>query len=184
MIDLYVTLGIVGMLVGALLVFIHMRPTNFRIERSAQIGAPPEVVFPLIDDFHQWVKWSPFEKTDPNMTKTFEGPAAGPGAIYSWTGNKNAGAGRTTILESNAGEFVSIKLEMFRPFACANHVTFKLVPNASGTRVSWIMEGKNNFIVKAFSLVMSMDAMVGKEFEEGLANLDALARNSVAARTA
>jgi len=176
MTEVYIILGIVVVLILALIVFISMRPGSFRVERSAPIGAPADIVFPLINDFHQWVKWSPYEKFDPNMTKTFEGLAAGPGAIYSWSGNKHAGAGRTTILESKAGEFVSIKLEMFRPFVGTNQVTFKLEPSETGTRVRWIMDGKYNFMVKAISLFMNMDAMIGKEFEEGLANLNTVAR--------
>jgi hypothetical protein len=176
MTEILVVLGIVAVLIVGLVVFIGTRPGQFRIERSAQVSAPAAIVFPLIDDFHQWIQWSPFEKLDPNMVKTFSGPAAGPGATYSWNGNKHAGAGRTTILDSKPGEFVSIKLEMFKPFAGTNQVTFKLAPNETGTRVSWIMEGKQNFIVKAFSLFMSMDTMVGKEFEKGLATLNTVAQ--------
>jgi hypothetical protein len=171
----YSILGIVVLII-VLVVFISMRPGHFRVERSAPISAPADVVFSLINDFHRWVQWSPFEKLDANMTKTFDGPAAGPGASYSWSGNSRAGAGRSTIVESKPGDFVSIKLEMFKPFAATNQVTFKLAPDPAGTRVSWIMEGTMNFMVKAFSLFMSMDAMLGKEFEEGLANLDRVAQ--------
>jgi hypothetical protein len=177
--DYFVYLGFVAVvLIVAVAAFISMRPSHFRVERSALIGAPGDVVFPLIDDFHHWVQWSPFEKLDPKMTKTFEGPAAGPGAIYSWSGNSKAGAGRATILDSKANELVSIRLEMFKPFAATNQVTFKLAPAESLTRVSWIMEGRNNFMVKAMSLFMSMDAMLGKEFEEGLANMNKVARGA------
>jgi hypothetical protein len=173
---LYSILAIVVVLIIALVVFISMRPDRFHVERSARISAPADVVFPLINDFHQWVQWSPFEKLDANMKKTFDGSAFGPGASYSWSGNSNAGAGRSTILDSKAGEFVSIKLEMSKPFAATNQVTFKLAPDQAATQVSWIMEGKVNFIMKAFSLFMSMDAMVGKEFAEGLANLNRIAQ--------
>jgi hypothetical protein len=176
----YSILGIVAVLIIALVAFISTRPDRFRVERSTLVSAPADIVFPLINDFHQWVLWSPFEKLDSNMKKTFEGAAAGPGASYSWSGNSKAGAGRSTILDSKASEFVSIKLEMFKPFAATNQVTFKLSPDQAGTRVSWIMEGKMNFMVKAFSLFMSMDAMVGKEFEEGLANLNRVAQTTKA----
>jgi Polyketide cyclase / dehydrase and lipid transport len=179
---LLLILGIVAVLIVALVVFISTRPGQFRVERSAQVGAPADIVFPLINDFHQWIRWSPFEKFDPKMTKTFEGPPAGPGASYAWNGNNKAGAGRTTILDSKPCQFISIKLEMFRPFACTNQVTFKLAPSAAGTLVSWIMEGKSNFIFKAVSLFMNMDAMVGKDFEEGLANLNTLAQAAKTSR--
>jgi hypothetical protein len=164
-------------LIVALVIFIATRPASFRIERSAQIGAPADVVFPMINDHRQFVRWSPWEKLDPNMKRTFEGSQSGPGAIYAWSGNAKVGAGRSTIIDSKAGQSVSIKLEMFKPFNCTNQVTFKLAPSGAGTRVSWIMEGKNGFMSKAFSLVMNMDKMCGTIFEKGLVNLNTLAQS-------
>jgi hypothetical protein len=158
------------------LAFIGTRPARFRIERSARIETPGDVVFSMIDDFHHWAEWSPWEKIDPSMTKTFDGPSAGAGAIYSWVGNKKVGEGRMTLLESKPCERVVIKLEFFKPFAATNQTTFTLAPTEGGTRVSWCMEGTNGFMAKAFSLFMNMDAMVGKEFEKGLANLDTASR--------
>jgi uncharacterized protein YndB with AHSA1/START domain len=160
----------------AVLGFIGTRPESFRIERSAVIGAPPEVVFTLIDDFHQWGRWSPWEKIDPSMQRTFEGPSAGPGARYAWAGNREIGKGRMTILESRPGELVSIRLEFFEPFAATNEARFQLAASGTGTRVGWSMEGKNGFVGKAISLFMDMDEMVGTAFEQGLADLDTAAR--------
>lgn len=164
-------------LIAALVIFIATRPANFRIERSAQIDAPANVVFPMINDFHQWVRWSPWENLDPNMKRTFEGPQAGPGASYGWSGNAKVGSGRSTIVDSKPAQSVSLKLEMFKPFNCTNQVTFKLAPSGAGTRVSWIMEGKNGLMSKAFSLVMNMDKMCGPIFDQGLANLNALVQS-------
>jgi hypothetical protein len=160
----------------AALGFVATRPAGFRIERSAVVGAPPEVVFALIDDFRQWGRWSPWEKVDPGMQRTFAGPAAGPGASYAWAGNREIGSGRMTILESRPGERVSIRLEFFEPFAATNEARFELAAAGAGTRVTWSMEGRNGFVGKAISLVMDMDAMVGTQFERGLADLDAAAR--------
>jgi hypothetical protein len=167
---------VVLILVVAALALIATRPENFRIERSARISAPPDVVFSIIDSLRQWGRWSPYDKRDPNMKKTFEGPSAGPGAVYSWNGNNEVGEGRLTILDSKPGELVTMKLEFSRPFKATNQVNFKLVPAEGGTRVSWIMDGKYNFITKAMSLIMSMDKMVGKDFEQGLANLNTVAQ--------
>jgi len=169
--------GITGLVVlVAMLGLIATRPASLRIERSAPVSAPGDVVFSIINDLHQWDKWSPYDKLDPGMKKTFEGPSTGPGASYAWNGNDKVGEGRMTILESKADELVSMKLEFSRPFACTNHVRFELVPAQAGTRVSWIMEGKNSFIGKAIGLFMDMDAMVGKDFEQGLANLNTVAQ--------
>ena len=110
------------------------------------------------------------------MKKTFAGSNDGPGAIYTWNGNSQVGEGRLTIMESKPGELVSMKLEFSRPFKATNQVNFKLAPSEGGTRVSWIMDGTNNFMSKAMSLIMNMDKMVGKDFEQGLANLDTVAQ--------
>ena len=172
---LLIGIAILVVLVAAV-AFIATRPANFRIQRSAQVGAPPPVIFAIINDLHQWGRWSPYDKRDPNMKKTFAGSARGPGAIYTWNGNNEVGEGRLTIEESKPGELVRMKLEFSRPFKATNEVNFKLEPSEGGTRVSWIMDGKNNFMTKAMSLVMNMDKMVGKEFEQGLANLNAAAQ--------
>jgi uncharacterized protein YndB with AHSA1/START domain len=170
-------IGIGVVLALALLViFIATRPAHFRIQRSALINAPSAVVFPLIDDFHNWPKWSPWEKLDPNMKKTFSGAPAGSGASYAWVGNDKAGEGRMTITDSKPSELVSMKLEFIKPFAATNQATFALTPSGTGTQIVWSMEGDNGFVSKAFCLVMDMDKLVGKDFEEGLANLNKLAQ--------
>jgi hypothetical protein len=163
-------------LLAAALVSIGSRPERFRVERSAEIAAPADVVFGLIHDFRQWGRWSPWERIDPGMRRSFAGPVAGVGASYAWSGNGEVGEGRMTILESRPGELVSIRLEFFEPVAATNEARFELAPSGTGTRVAWSMEGRNGFVGKALSLVLDMDAMVGERFEEGLANLDAAAR--------
>lgn len=162
---------VLGLVLVALLAFIATRPADYRVERSAQIAASAALVFPLVNDFHRWEKWSPWEKLDPNMKKTFSGAEAGIGAGYGWAGNDQVGEGRMTILESQAGERVAIKLEFLKPWTATNATTFSFKPDGAGTRVTWAMEGHNNFVAKAFSLFMDMDAMIGKDFEKGLASM-------------
>lgn len=174
--SIIIGIGVVVLVTIAAVAFIASRPAEFRYERSAQIDAPREVVFSIINDLHQWSQWSPWDKRDPNMVKTVEGPSSGPGSIYTWNGNGQVGEGRMTIVDSKTGEHVSIKLDFLRPFKASNDVTFKLVPTEGGTRMSWIMDGKKNFMMKGMSLVMNMDKMVGRDFEEGLANLNRVAR--------
>jgi carbon monoxide dehydrogenase subunit G len=157
--------------------FIATRPDTFHVERSAQVNAPPDAVFALINDFHQWAQWSPYEKLDPAMKKKFEGPEAGPGAVYAWSGEK-AGAGRMTLLEGRPAERVVIRLEFLEPFQATNEARFTLAPSGTGTRVTWSMDGQNNLVSKAASLFMDMDALIGKDFAQGLASLDAAAQAS------
>jgi len=157
---------------------IAARPAQFRIERNASIPAPSSVVFPLLEDFHHWVAWSPWEKLDPSMKKTFSGSASGKGAQYAWLGNSKAGQGRMEILASHAPELVSIQVEIVKPFPSKNLTKFKLVPESDGTRVHWIMEGENNFMGKAFSLFVNMDTLLGKDLEAGLDNLKKAAQTN------
>jgi hypothetical protein len=172
-----ISIGIVVLvLIVAAIIFIAMRPSSCRVQRSAQISAPSEVVFSIINDLHRWGLWSPYDKRDPSMKKTFGGPDTGPGATYSWDGNSQVGEGRMTIVESRLGELVRMKLEFSRPFKATNEVNFKLEPSAGGTRVSWIMDGKYNIVSKAMSVFIDMDKMVGTDFEQGLANLNTVAQ--------
>jgi uncharacterized protein YndB with AHSA1/START domain len=171
---LQIGLGVL-VLVTVLVLLINKRPAKFRIARSAEIDAPAPAVFALMDDFHAWAKWSPWEKLDPTMKKTFHGPASGVGAGYTWAGNRKAGQGRMTIVECKPSERLIIKLEFLKPFTATNQTTFNLSPTAKGTTVQWIMEGDSNFAHKALSLFMNMDDLVGKQFEEGLSNLSAAA---------
>ena len=168
-------IAILAFLFVAVIGFVAARPGEFRIERSALVNAPSGTIFSLINDFHQWVRWSPYEKLDSNMKKSFEGAPSGPGAVYIWSGNSKAGEGKATIEEAKPHELVVIKLEFIRPFVATNQARFTLVPVTGGTRVTWSMDGKNNLVGKAMSLFIDIDALVGKEFEEGLANLNTAA---------
>jgi len=163
---------------------IATRPATFRVARTADISAPPEVVFPLVNDFHQWPQWSPWEKIDPAMKRELSGPDAGVGATYAWTGNDNVGQGRMTILESKPSDLIRIKLEFFKPLEATNQATFSFQPVAGGTRVTWTMDGTNGFVGKAIGLLMDMDSMIGKSFEEGLTAMKSVAETQSKKRTA
>jgi uncharacterized protein YndB with AHSA1/START domain len=162
-------------LVGVLIAVIATRPSTFHIERSVTIAAPAEVVFPLVNDFHQWGGWSPWDGRDPNQQRTFEGPDSGKGAIYGWSGNKEVGKGRMTILESTPNERAHIQLDFIEPWAATNTVTFTLKPAEGGVALTWGMDGNHDFMGKAFALFMDMDAMLGKDFDQGLAGIKKLA---------
>ncbi len=172
----------VACLVLGLIGYITTRPAAFRVERSAQISAPSDVVFRILNDLTQWPRWSPWEKLDANMTKTFSGPEAGPGASFAWKGNKKAGEGNVTIVETDPGRIITMRLVMLAPFAATNKVIFTVNPSGGGTHVSWAMEGTNNFMMKAMGVFANMDGFVGKDFEEGLANLNVAAQEDAQKR--
>ena len=164
----------VAVVIGVFAAIVALQPSDFRIERSATMAAPPPAVFAQVNDFQKWQAWSPWEKLDPALKRSYEGPAAGAGAQYAWVGNKDVGEGRMTILESRPGERVRIKLEFFKPFAATNTAEFSFQPQPGGTRVTWSMAGQNNVIARAVCMFMNMDRMVGGQFEQGLAQMKAI----------
>lgn len=170
---LYVLLGFAAV-VAVLAVVISLRPSEFHVERSLAMSAPPARVFEEVNNLHQWEAWSPWAKRDPNMKKSYEGPEAGAGAVYRWDGNAEVGAGNVTIAESQPDERIGIRLVMVRPFACDNAVEFTFKPQGDQTVVTWGMDGKYNFITKAMGLFMSMDRMIGGDFEQGLTSLKSI----------
>ena len=165
-----ILLGVAAIIVVFLIV-VALQPTDFRVTRSATMAAPPPAVFAQVNDFHNWRAWSPWEKMDPEMERSYEGPSAGTGAKYAWVGDSAVGEGSMTITESRPDELIRIKLEFIKPMEGTNDTEFRFEPEGDGTEVTWDMSGKNNFLAKAFCLFVSMDKMVGEQFEEGLANM-------------
>jgi carbon monoxide dehydrogenase subunit G len=166
-------IAVIAALLAALLIYAATRPGAFEVRRAASIDAPPEKIFALIDDLQRWAVWSPWEKMDPQMKKTFAGPAAGKGSTYAWEGNAKVGAGRMEISASTAPSNVVIQLDFMRPFEGHNVAEFTLAPQGGSTNVTWTMRGKSAFMIKLMGLFVSMDKMIGKDFEAGLANLKA-----------
>ena len=163
---------------AALAVVIALQPADFRIARTATVNAPPSNVFAQVNDFRKWAAWSPFEKLDPGMKKTYSGSPDGVGAVYAWSGNDKAGEGRSTVVETGPDRMIRITLEFTRPFKATNEVIFTFEPNGGSTEVTWAMTGRRNFMFKAVGLLMNMDKTVGGEFEKGLADLKAVAESS------
>lgn len=166
---------VVAVLVLAFLAYVVSRPNSFRIARRTMIQASPEKIHPFINDFHEWSKWSPFENIDPNLKKTFTGPASGVGAVYDWEGKDNrVGKGRMEITDTTPSK-ITIKLDFFRPFKAHNTAEYILDSRGSATEVTWAMSGKNSFMQKLLHTFMNMDKLLGKDFDKGLASLKALA---------
>jgi uncharacterized protein YndB with AHSA1/START domain len=160
---------------GVVLAYAATKPDTFRVQRTATIKAPPEKIFPLINDFRSWNSWSPYEHKDPAMKKTYSGASAGKGAVYEWDGDKNVGSGRIEISDASPPHKVSIRLNMIRPFAARNRVDFTLQPNGDSTNVTWAMNGQTPYLAKIAHVFLDMDRMVGRDFEAGLASLKAIA---------
>ena len=173
----------VAVVLVVLVLAIASRPATFHVERSGVVPAPPDVTFAQVNDFHAWEAWSPWAKLDPQMKTVYAGPSAGIGAVYFWSGNDKAGEGRMTLEKSESPKTIGIKLEFLKPFVSTNQTTFTFAPAPEGTKVTWSMDGANNFMSKAMSLVMDMDKMVGPDFEKGLASIGVVAKADFDART-
>jgi hypothetical protein len=170
------TIGIiVVVLLAGVLIFAATKPDTFRVERAASIKAPPEKIFAILNDFQKWGSWSPWEKKDPAMKRTLGAATSGKGAQYAWEGNKDVGKGSMEIAESLPSSKLTIKLDFIEPFEGHNTVDFTLEPKGDSTNVTWTLHGPMPFISKVISVFCSMDSMIGKDFEAGLASLKAIA---------
>jgi uncharacterized protein YndB with AHSA1/START domain len=166
---------VIVVLLAAVLIIASTKPDTFRVQRATSIKAPPEKIFALINDFHSWSAWSPYEKLDPAMKKTLGGAASGTGAVYEWEGNSKAGKGRMEITQSSLPSRITIKLDFEKPMEGHNVAEFTLQSKGGATDVTWSMNGPAPFISKLFQVFFNMDTLIGKEFETGLANLKAIA---------
>jgi hypothetical protein len=166
---------VVLVVVAGVLIYATTRPDSFRVQRSASIKAPPQKIFPLINDLKAWAGWSPYEKKDPAMQRSFGPITAGKGATYEWAGDKNVGQGRMEILEAQPSNKVLIKLDFIKPFEAHNMAEFTLEPKGDTTLATWAIYGPSAYITKVMGLFFNMDTMIGKDFEAGLADLKAAA---------
>jgi carbon monoxide dehydrogenase subunit G len=161
--------------VAAILVYAAFKPDTLNVQRTASIKAAPDKIFALINDFDQWAAWSPYEKKDPAMKRTRSGAPKGKGAVYAWDGNKDVGKGRMEIADAQPPAKVTINLDFEKPFEGHNTVVFTIEPKGDLTNVTWAMNGRCAYIAKVIGIFVSMDKMIGDDFEAGLASLKAVA---------
>src|ERR1700693_1443567 len=170
---------VLAIVIAIVLILAATKLNTFSVRRATAVKAPPEKIFSLINDFHQWGSWSPYENKDPAMKRSYSGAAAGRGAVYAWDGNNNVGSGRLEILDSSAPSKIVIKLDFFRPFEGHNTAEFTMLPQGGATHrttdattnVTWLMHGPAPFMSRLMQVFMNIDHMIGKDFEVGLANL-------------
>ena len=165
-----ILLGLAGLVV-ILLIVIAAQPAEYRVSRTALLAAPPAALFEHVNDQRKFNQWNPWLKLDPNTKVEYTGAATGVGSVCSWQGNKNVGAGSSSITESRPGELVRFRMDWKEPMSGTGTVDFTFKPEGGKTAVTWLMYGPNNFMGKAMCLVMNMDKMCGDQFEKGLAAL-------------
>jgi uncharacterized protein YndB with AHSA1/START domain len=169
---------VILILVCAVLLYAAAMPETFRIERTTSIKAAAEKIYPYMSDFRKGDLWSPYEKKDPTMKRTYSGAESGKGSIYEFDGNRNVGKGRLEIIDVVPPTKVVLTLDMIEPMRGHNIIEYTLQPNGDNTNVTWTMHGRNNYLGKLICTFISMDKMVGKDFEAGLANLKTLMEKS------
>jgi uncharacterized protein YndB with AHSA1/START domain len=175
MFEIIAIIGIVlAIAIAIVLILAATKPDTLRVQRVITVKAPPDKIFPLINDFHQWVSWSPYEHKDPAMKRSYSGAESGKGAVYGWEGDKNVGSGRMEILETSAPTKIVINLDFFTPFEAHNTAEFTMLPQGDATNVTWLMHGPAPFMSRVMQVFMNLDRMIGKDFEVGLANLKRL----------
>ena len=162
---------VLAIAIAVVLILAATKPDTFSVQRATTVKATPEKIFSLINDFHQWGSWSPYENKDPAMKRSYSGAESGKGAVYAWDGNNNVGSGRMEILESTTPSKIVIKLDFFKPFEGHNTAEFTMLPQGDGTHVTWLMHGPAPFMNKLMQVFMNLDKMIGKDFEAGLVNL-------------
>ena len=167
---------VLAVAIAIVLILAAAKPDTFSVQRAAAVKAPPEKIFSLINDFHRWGTWSPWENKDPAMKRTYSGAESGKGAVYAWDGDKNVGSGRMEILDASSPSKIVIKLDFFKPFEAHNTAEFTMLPqgDTATTNINWVMHGPASFMSKVMQVFMNIDSMVGKDFETGLANLKTL----------
>jgi uncharacterized protein YndB with AHSA1/START domain len=165
---------VLAIAIAIILILAATKPNSFSVQRATTVRAPPEKIFSLINDFHQWVTWSPYEHKDLAMKRSYSGADSGKGAVYGWEGNKNVGSGRMEILDTSVPAKIVIKLDFFTPFEGHNTAEFTMLPQGDATNVTWLMHGPASFMSKVMQVFINLDHMIGKDFEIGLANLKRL----------
>jgi len=170
------TLAIIGVVIviaiAGILIYAATKPDSFRVQRVVLINAPPDKVFPLVNDIKAWTVWSPYEKKDPAMKRTYGAVTAGKGATYAWEGNKEVGQGSMEIVESGPKKIL-IKLDFVKPFEAHNMGEFLLEPKGDSTSVTWATYGPSPYMSKVIGTFMNIDDLIGRDFEKGLADLKA-----------
>jgi uncharacterized protein YndB with AHSA1/START domain len=151
--------------------YVSTRESSFRYERSGVINAPADKIFPYISQFRLGEKWSPYEKVDPNLKKTFKGTDGQVGSIMEFDGNMEAGSGQLELLNLVPNESVDIKLTMTKPMFAENLIQYRLTPEAGGTRFTWTMSGDGGFMTKLMTVFIDCEKMIGGQFTQGIENL-------------
>jgi len=157
-------------------------PTHSHVERSVIVQATIADVYPHVADLKKFVVWSPWSGRDPNAKNAFSDPSSGLNAWYSWEGNDDVGSGKMTVVREEAGKSVTQNLEFFAPWEGAAETSFTVAAKGKEVEVTWEFDQDNDLMGRVMLTFMDMDAMIGADYEQGLANLEKEVAKTVEAR--
>lgn len=172
-----ISVGVVVVAILVVSVLVARQPSELHVRRSITMAAPPTAAFREVNCFPNWKDWSPWERVDPNLKRNYAGPPLGKGAVYAWAGNRDVGEGRLTILESTPSERIVMHTEFFQPCSGVFTTEFTFRPDGESTVVSWTMSGSNGFMGRVMGVFLSMDRMIGDQFEKGLVEMKRIAES-------
>lgn len=152
----------------------HAGMGSYQLSRSVMIGADPALIHGLVNDLREWQAWSPWEGLDDDLERTYSGADRGVGCYYEWSGNRRAGRGSMKIVGSSP-ERIDVTTTFLKPFESTSDVVFRIVAADGGAQVTWEMSGEQTGLMSVLGRVVSMDRLVGKDFDKGLARLKAVA---------
>lgn len=168
---MYVALYILIALIVLVIILALIAPKTYDVSRSVVINKPLPEVFSYLKSLKNQDNWSPWVGKDPNMKKIFKGTDETVGFISYWNGNKEVGEGEQEITGIVENKVVNSQLRFLKPFKSTSDAYLKVDIDSGGTKVTWGFAGNNKFPMSIMMLFMSMDKMVGKDFEYGLNKL-------------
>jgi len=159
-------------IIAAILIIGLIAPKQYAVEREVVINCPLERVFDSVRLLEFQNEWSVWGDLDTNAIYTYTGVDGTVGFVSAWEGNKEVGKGEQEIVSITEGERVDLALRFFEPFQSTANVYFTTESlSENETLVKWGMSGKMPFPMNLFMLFMNMEKAIGKDYEEGLANL-------------
>lgn len=160
---------LVGIIIALVIIFFVgglFLPKTYSVSRTIVINAPDSVIYKNIADFNEFYKWNPWAKMEPTAKTTVTGTVAQANHLYQWEG-KETGSGQMKITKVEPYKMVDIELKFVKPFESLADTRFDIEKEGNGNKVTWTMSGENVSTMNKW-MGLTMDSMIGKDFESGL----------------
>ncbi|HEV8629910.1 MAG TPA: SRPBCC family protein [Thermoanaerobaculia bacterium] len=172
-------LRLVWLLLGlssfAFLVVLFLLPSGWTVERRRDVAAPPERIYPLLDDLRAWRRWSPWQEAAyPGLVFRYAAVTRGPGAEVTWN-SEATGDGRLRVEASDPPRQLAFSMA-FQKGRIVARDTLRLQPLPGGhTRVTWTDRGTLGHTLLGRLSLRLIETSMGRDLDRGLGNLAAVA---------